>query len=153
MKILLKAFKKHKIKRFWITDTKIPKRKWERTRNIELFKVTIEALSQGAEKIILSLEDPIVKKSSIKKPYFYKTIDTFLDKIDQFTTIKKINYGQYKIVTKEKIIYILWGWRKIPKEIKILGNVTHTRLFQREKPLNSFFIQSSFTPVIIEIEK
>ena len=153
-KTYLKIFKKHKIKSFIISDIQNQSKLRDRAKTIELFKVIIEALSQGAGKIFLSLENPIIINTDINKSYFYNALGLLLHKIDEFNTIKKIDEGQYKLTNKSnnKITYVLWGWKKIPKEIKSLGNVNHNRLFQKEKTINYLFVQSAYTPVIIDAE-
>ncbi len=156
--------KKHgaKDKEIWITEVQYgelfsaPKD----LQSVEklLVRSTVFALANGASKIFhVGNWHEFWKVESTQRVY-----ETLVSKIDYFDRVEilkqeyertfegvRTKIGQYKFVTGNRTVFVLWGNAKLPQEIK--GKVRVTDIYGNEKAMQASEIALSNEPIYVEL--
>lgn len=93
-------------------------------------------------------DDLSIDKGALVKKEAYYSLQTIIDKIDGFSSVEKINKGQFKFKVDKKEVYILWcdsGSCSLPSEIS--GEVIVTDYLGDEKTMSISQIILGKSPV------
>jgi len=152
---------KHGInKEIWITEVQYGDlfNPPENIKEVEklIVRSTVFALANGAEKVFhIGNWYEFWKSDSTQRVY-----ETLVDELDYFDKVEIIKQkykrtregvrtevGQYKFTIGDRVVYVLWGKAKLPKEIK--GKVEVVDIYGDRKVMNSTEISLSDEPVYI----
>ena len=149
-------------KPIWVTESGNPFAKDEDKQAENLVKGYVAGFSNGVERVFYNLYKtfPMIEgKEKIsgqalidkgrKKPIYY-AMHTIIEKLDCFTSVKKLSDGQYKFIVESRSIYVLWGNESIPPEIT--GTVTVTSINGQSQRMDVEDIVLTDTPIFVEVE-
>lgn len=83
-----------------------------------------------------------------KQKVFY-AFATLVSKIDYFEDVGKLAEGQYKVALRKRTIYVLWGDRGLPKEVK--GSIRVTDIYGESEEMQAENLFLSDEPVYVEV--
>ena len=155
----------HGIDSFWLTEVQIASGTVNDQTLSEddqarfIFKGYVRSFANGAQKIFYTIYQvgadseekfqgaALVTSDGRKKPAWY-ALHTLVQKLDGFTTVETLAYGQYKFTVDGRAVYVLWGSGSLPEEIS--GRVQVTTYTGDTSSMNARDITLSDDPIVVE---
>ena len=119
----------------------------------------MRAFANGAQKIFYttyqvdeSAEDKfknaaLVDPDGRKRPAWY-ALYTLIQKLDGFSRVETLAYGQYKFMVNGRPVYVLWGSGDLPEEIS--GQVRVTTYTGEEYEAQASQLSLGDDPIFVE---
>ena len=74
-------------------------------------------------------------------------METLVQQLEGFSSVKKLAEGQYKFMVGEKPVYVLWGSGRVLSEMA--GEVLVIDIYGKETKTNSSIITLTDSPVFV----
>jgi hypothetical protein len=132
-------------KPFWITEVELDFLDYDvyKNRSDFIVKSIVSAFAYEAEKIFL----PGIMKSKDKEEQ-YKIIEVLVKKLNYFDKCEQLDDDQFKFISGDKVIYVLWG-KDVPQDI--IGQVSVTDCSGHEIVMNAEDIILTDSPIFVEL--
>ncbi len=149
---------------FWVTEVQIGATADGQAMSEEdqarlICRGYVRAFANGAQKIFYTIyqvdedaEDKskntaLVDSDGRKRPAWY-ALYTLIQKLDGFSQVETLAYGQYKFTVNDRPVYVLWGSGEPPEEIS--GQVRVTTYTGEEYEARADQITLGDDPVFVE---
>lgn len=87
--------------------------------------------------------------SKCDKQKMFDAFKTLVSKIDYFEIVEKLDEGQYKFTLRKKNVYVLWGNKPLPREVK--GDIRLTDIYGEIENIQAENLFLSDEPVYVEL--
>jgi hypothetical protein len=146
-------------KPIWLTEVQHNSRIGLEEHACSITKSYIIAFANNAERVFYTMFDiplfapaqhieaALIVGGVEKRPGYY-ALKTMVSKLDTFTSVEKLDEGQYRFMVNGKSVYVLWGSGKIPEEIT--GEVLITDIYGEASRVDSATINLSDSPIFLE---
>jgi hypothetical protein len=153
------------ISSFWVTEVQIASGTTSGQEMSEddqarlICKGYVRAFANGAQKIFYTIYQvdenseekfknaALVDPDGRKRPAWY-ALYTLIQKLDGFSQVETLAYGQYKFTVNGRTVYVLWGSGSVPSEIS--GQVRVTTYTGEEYEAQASQLSLSNDPIFVE---